>query len=232
MSTVKFVAELEGVREVSLTGTADLEYWRRQLAPEGLVPLEREGRAQILIVAADAKFRGLRFQEMSFSVLASPADAQDRQGAFLVQAFNSRRFFAFCERWWFKTPYGHGQVTASSNLPARIQLITAQNDEFRAQMRTPIDDANHAYKGGWEGPVHLPTGLGGRPRKFIARIRGETLTVPFRLGLDSFSIAPPSRAKVLQQLLDSGFAPREWQIRFNAYHAKSKTYADDRTINR
>ena len=120
MSAVKFVAELEGVREVSLTGTAELEYWRRQLTPAGLVPLEREGQAQVLIVAADATFRGLRFQEMSFSVLAARSDDVGTHGALLVQAFNSRRFFAFCERWWFKTPYHFGQVSLSVNLPSTV----------------------------------------------------------------------------------------------------------------
>lgn len=230
MSTVKFVAELEGVHEVSLTGTADLDYWRRELEAEGLVPLERHGRAQVLIVAADATFRGLRFQEMSFSVLAACSDGAGGHGAFLVQAFNSRRFFAFCERWWFKTPYLHGKVAVYSNLPARMKLTTAQDAEFRARMRTLIDDADAEDESGWEGPIYLPTGSGGRRRKFIAHIRGETVTVPFRLGLDSFNIAPSPRAIVLQQLLDSKFAPREWQIRFNAYHAKSKTYVEARGV--
>ncbi len=231
MSAVKFVAELEGVHEVSLGGTADLDYWRRQLAPEGLVPLEREGRAQILIVAADATFRGLRFQEMSFSVLAARADAQDQQGAFLVQAFNSRRFFAFCERWWFKTPYGFGQVKLHCGLPGRIRLAEGDNTMFQAQMRgTLIDDGTVEDEYGWEGPVYLPTRS--RPRQFFACIRGMTLEVPFRPDLDSFSIALSPRARVLRQLLDSGYKPIEWQFRPTAYHAKSKTYADDRAVHR
>lgn len=228
---VKFVAELEGVREVSLTGSADLDYWRRQLAPEGLVPLEREGRAQVLIVAADAKFRGLRFQEMSFSVLAARADAQGRQGAFLVQAFNSRRFFAFCERWWFKTPYGHGQVTVSIYPPASLRLTTGDGGEFQAVMHLPIDELSPATAV-WDGPVFLSAAAGKPPRKFFARIRGETGISSFRLGKDRFTVRASPRAAVLQQLLDSGFTPSEWQIRPTAYHAKSKTYADDRAIHR
>jgi len=61
MSTpVKFVAALKGVREVSLLGTADLPYWRQVLAKEGLVATERDGAAQIMVVAAD-DFAGSHF---------------------------------------------------------------------------------------------------------------------------------------------------------------------------
>ena len=85
---VKYVASLDHVREVSLLGSADLAFWRERLKPEGLEAEERDGRAQILIVGAEAKFRGIRFSELSFSVMV-------HGGMFLLRALNSRRFFAF-----------------------------------------------------------------------------------------------------------------------------------------
>src|SRR5947209_20045135 len=98
-TTVKYVADLAHVREVSLFGTADLAFWQDRLRFEGLIPTESDGHAQLWVVAADAKFMGVRFRELSFSVLASRHEAGASQdGAFLVRAFNSCRLFAFSER--------------------------------------------------------------------------------------------------------------------------------------
>ncbi|MDB6031367.1 MAG: hypothetical protein JWM16_1705 [Verrucomicrobiales bacterium] len=47
--TVRYVAEPKHVEEVSLRGTADLPFWQDRLKREGLVPAERQGRAQVLI---------------------------------------------------------------------------------------------------------------------------------------------------------------------------------------
>src|SRR5688500_10435635 len=105
---IRYVAKLHQVREVSLLGVADLDYWTRVLEREGLVPAAVDNRAQVLIVAAAAKFIGLRFCEISFSVLvASPDHGTTGDACYLVQAFNSRRFFAFCERTFYSTPYFH-----------------------------------------------------------------------------------------------------------------------------
>src|SRR5438874_1002571 len=79
---VRWVAELSGVREVSLLGTADLAFWKEQLMKENLVPAENNGRAQLLIVSADMRFMGVRFREVSFSVLVSPPKNSTRRDAF------------------------------------------------------------------------------------------------------------------------------------------------------
>src|SRR2546423_13493164 len=42
---IKWAAQLSHVREVSLRGGADLTYWKDRLASEGLLPLDRDGRA-------------------------------------------------------------------------------------------------------------------------------------------------------------------------------------------
>jgi hypothetical protein len=76
-SQIKNAAVLHNVNEVSLLGAADLENWRRRLEPEQLEPVAHEGRAQLLIIAADAKFMGLRFRELSFSVFARDVSGPD-----------------------------------------------------------------------------------------------------------------------------------------------------------
>ena len=106
--TIKWAARLSHVREISLRGGADLSYWKDRLDRERLVPLERDGRAEILIISADAKFRGVRFREVSFSVaVAPPEPSPGIETVFLLGAFNSNRFFAWCERTFFSTPGQH-----------------------------------------------------------------------------------------------------------------------------
>ncbi len=84
---VKWVAELAHVREVSLLGSADLALWRDRLRKEDLVPAEKNGKAQLLVVAPDMKFMGVRFREVSFSVLVRPPEeGAGRDAAFLVHA--------------------------------------------------------------------------------------------------------------------------------------------------
>src|SRR5436190_14809837 len=96
---IKWAAKLSHVREVSLLGTADLAYWADRLKAQGLAPDARDGKAQVLIVAADARFMGVPFREVSLSVLArEDAGKTTREGTYLLHAFNSSRFFAFCER--------------------------------------------------------------------------------------------------------------------------------------
>lgn len=56
---MKYIAELAHVRDVSLLGTADLEFWVERLKSEGLTPVEHAGRARVLVVG-DSKFLGVR----------------------------------------------------------------------------------------------------------------------------------------------------------------------------
>lgn len=55
---VQWAAKLDHVREVSLLGTAELAWWKDRLAAEELVPAEKDGSAQILIVAAKSLIAG------------------------------------------------------------------------------------------------------------------------------------------------------------------------------
>jgi hypothetical protein len=231
-TAVKYVAELAHVREVSLLGTADLAFWKGRLLKEDLVPAEDEGKAQLLIVAADSKFMGVRFREVSFSVLVSRHDEGTRRdAAFLVHAFNSCWSFAFCERVFFSTPYQYGDVRVAASLPPSIQLIKGSEVVFLAKMQAdapaPRREPSRSGEDGWEGPVFLP---GDQRRKvyqgnfFFAKIRGHTRTYPFLHPEDSITARPSRDSQILQALIDSHFAGTAWAIREDATHAKSRTY--------
>jgi hypothetical protein len=220
----QYVAILPHVREVSIVGTADFGFWADRLRAEGLVPVESEGRAQILIISADSRFKGIRFQELSFSISLG-------SGAFLVQAFNSRRFFAFCERTLFGTPYDFGQVQLSASLPASIRLTREDELLFRAEMgagATPEPPGSSPFEEGWEGPLSLPS-RGQEKRRgrfFFAQIGGATQAVAFRPARDVLEIRPTQDLPVFQALIDSHFQATHWLVRPDARHAKSKTYQD------
>src|ERR1700684_3828126 len=100
---VKTAADV-AVREVTLLGAADIAYWADRLRPERLTPAEADGRAGVMLAAISSRFFGVRFRELSLSVLVRPPEVGDgRNAAFLVHAFNTSRFFAFCERVFFST---------------------------------------------------------------------------------------------------------------------------------
>jgi hypothetical protein len=238
---VKYVAELTGVREVSLLGTADLGFWKDALAPESLVAAERDGRAQVMIIAADARFRGIGFREVSFSVLVAPpgdvpgdvaGDVPGRDAAYLVAAFNSRRLFALSERVFFSTPYRHADIDVSPAPPVSIRIRRRGEVLFEARRSDAVVPAGNVVDGsgepanGWEGPVFVPSdrrSATGRGRYFIARIGGDARRRAFA-GEDSVAIAPSGDDGVFKALRDSEFVAREWSVRADATHAKSKTY--------
>jgi len=228
-ANIGYAASLTHVREVSLFGTADLAFWKHRLDPEGLIPAEKHGKARLMIIAADAKFMGIRFRELSFSVLA--ADHSGQHGAFLVQAFNSSRLFACCERVIFSTPYTHGDVRVSAAFPPSVRLTKDGSVVFLAEMKSdaaaPGRAPTRSEEDGWEGPVFLPSIRNGKRRSakwFFAKIRGHTETYPFLNSHDTLMIYPSPRSEILQALIDSQFTAIEWAVRADAMHAKSKTY--------
>lgn len=232
-TTVKYAARLDHVREVTLQGEAELAFWGGRLREHDMVPVEEDGKAQILIIAADAKFAGVRFREVSVSVAVSrPEGAARKDAVFLVQAFNSSRFFAFCERAVFKTPYQHGRTRVSASYPPSIQVRLGGEVVLQAGMGLDPSgtarEPSRAGEDGWEGPVFLPEGRrgSGQPgRLFFARIGGQTRVYPFREGHDTVTIrASPGGPTVFRDLVDSRFTGKTWIVRENAEHAKSKTY--------
>jgi hypothetical protein len=225
---IKWTAQLHHVVEVSLFGFADLNYWTAKLAPENLLPIERDNRAQILIITGDARFRGVRFEEISVSVLARRPD-DPTEAAFLTQAWNSSRFFSWCERTFFKTPYAHAQVDISATTTgALIHLSDHGQTLFRAQLQSATDSPRQPTTqspGGWSGPIYIPSPKpAAKSRYYFARLQGLTEIYPFLpTNTDSLTVNPTPKSWSLQSLLDSHFTPDHWEIRRDATHARSKT---------
>ncbi len=232
-ASVKWAAELAHVREVSLLGTADLAFWKDRLLNEDLLPaVDEHGNARILIVAADLRFLGVRFHELSFSVLVHrQAQAGRQDAAYLLGAFNSRRFFAWSERVFFATPYDHADVRVSAAFPASIQLVRRGELLFAAEMDADSSGPGRAParrgEERWEGPIFLPKrrrGNGAQGNLFFTRICGDAEIYPFLPAQDTLTFRRISDSEVLRPLLDSHFSAKEWSIRADATHAKSKTY--------
>lgn len=243
-TSVKWAAQLQGVREVSLHGTADLDFWRKRIAEHGVEPLATDGRATIAIVSATGTFAGVRFSEMSVSVatVTSP-DAADMPSFFLDGAYNSSRFFAWCERVFFSTPYAFAQVDVDCTLPAAIRVARRGQIIFQASMG-PVDPTSTRLPARqidetWLAQIFLPgrPGLVANKRKvFLASICGVTEVYPFLADNDTILMGQAINARAtenpmsdrfptsVRMLADSEFTPVEWMVRSNATHAKSKTY--------
>jgi len=176
---IRYIAELAHVHEVSLLGAADFAFWQNRLRAEELAPVDRDGDAQILIVAATMRYMAVRFTEVSFSVLLSGEKASPEDGgAFLVQAFNSFRPFAFFERALFATPYQHAECRLSVVAPISVEIVQRGETLFRAVMSQSVNATARPGPNddnGWEGPVFLPRNKrrGTKGRMFFARVRGR-----------------------------------------------------------
>lgn len=131
----KFDVVVSPVREVTLVGRADLGHWQRNLAVHGLHPTDANGSAEMLLSSCEARFKGIRFRELSVSVFVTQfAGGRTRDGAFLLRAFNSIRFFAFVERTMFRTPYYPQQVALDPQVPAFMRLGDAAQPVLHAAM--------------------------------------------------------------------------------------------------
>jgi hypothetical protein len=186
-----------------------------------------------MIVGAALKWMGIRFRELSVSVLvrAGTGDAQ-REGAYLLHAWSSSRFLAASERVFFSTPYTYGDVRVSASGPVSVQLTRGGEIAFRAEIRADRPGGgggpSRAAEGGWSGPVYLPgnaaAATGGGGKLFFARAAGLTETRPFCPERDLLTIRPARDDGALAALVESRFVATEWAVRPDATHAKSKTY--------
>jgi|CXWL01.1.fsa_nt_gi hypothetical protein len=230
---VKYIAELKHVREVSLLGTADLAFWTDQLGKEGLSPTSSDGQALLLISAVDSQFKGIRFRELSFgNMVCRHKEGAQQDEFYLAAAFNTSRFFAFIERTFFSTPYFHGSIQIDVRLPACIQLTRDGDAVFRAEMTAdPLTSGSReplrSGDDGWEGPIFLPKNERKRDdqaKVFFARVRGHTQVYPFSPSDDRVLLKPSPDLPMLQKLIDSSFTGKEWIIREDATHARSKSF--------
>ena len=76
----------------------------------------------------------------------------------------------------------------------------------------------------WEGPIFLPgSAEPNAARLFFGRLKGDTLTYTV-LAEDEISMEHEDVSGISRLLADSSFTPREWMIRLDATHGRSKTY--------
>lgn len=230
---VPYHVELQGVREVTLEGVADLRFWEEKLRPEGLYPArDAQGRSELLLSASEGRFHGIRFREASVSVFVSrTAGGSTRDGAFLVQAFNSLRFFALVERAVFGTPYRAARIQLQLEPFPSLSIAPGEAPLIRVA-RMPRQHGGTATEPmrrreeGWAGPVFLPSAATtghGLPALFHAKIGGLTEVFEFRPEVDSLELTPRAEHPVVGWLVESRFRPVEWHVRASAIHGKSRT---------
>jgi hypothetical protein len=208
--SIRYVASLEHVREVSLTGSADLRFWTDRMRSAAVAPLAREGCAEVMIVGASARFRGVPFTELSLTITVGEG------AAFLVQAFNSVMFFAWSERVFFSTPYVHAEVEVMAGDHPSFAVRIGGGGKLEARM-APIPERETVTAEEWKGQVFLPD----REKMFHAVLAGDTRRRAFDIS-DTLSISGDS--PIMRALVESDFVPREWMVRSDARHRKSKTY--------
>lgn len=229
---VKYIAEVRVAHEVALLGSADLDYWTEKLAGQRLVPREVDGRAELAIGAMESRWMGVRFRELTIAVSvlggtpAGDSPTVDAPATYLLRAFNSSALFAWIERTAFQTPYVKGAVRVQTSPPAGICLDQEGVATLRLE-RGGTEPGAPAVDELWEGAIYLPTkagGRGARGRVFYARLSGPAVICPFDPSRDVQAFVPHAREPVLGWLVESGFAGRQWHIRDNAVHARSKTF--------
>jgi hypothetical protein len=229
---IRWSAQLQHVREVSVIGTANLSYWQDRLRKEDLSPADDNGQATILIVAAAGTYLRCPFRELSISVrVHRHPGGNDNHTYFLIQAFNSNRFFAFCERTLFSTPYDHAVIAVEHENPTSVHvakrhkslLSASMSAQHSAPSRSPLRERHEAI----DACILLP-----RPkhrartasRMFFARLSGYTRTFAFQRECDTLSIGDTSDDECCGGLAESDFVATTWMIRSDANHSKSKTY--------
>lgn len=224
LKNVKYIAQIENVKELRLFGSASLDFWKKQLANKPFQPFSKEGFAEIAVSATELVWMGVRFNELTVTLtIAGESDASAPTGVYLLHAFNSVRFFAFCERRFFSTPYYHGQIKFSESAPVLMEARSNNQRVFRAtmgEMHEPaveIDDF-------WEGRVMLPGDQNKRIKYFVAKLSGKAAVCPFVKNFDEMKLQTSARYPVFEWLMESDFEATEWRMRSNAFHAKSKTY--------
>ena len=230
-TSIKYIAECSHVHDVSILGTADLPFWKHRLEAVNLVPAEREGKAEVLIIAASMKYMRIPFTEVSFSVRVSGEDTFYRNAVFLSHAFNSSRMFAFCERTLFVTPYYYARCRVSVSFPVLVEAVDRGETVFAPEMqgtdaeleRQPLR-SEEEY---WEGPIFLPPGGGRNNRQgkfFFGRLTGFYRSYSFNQPKDTLTIRPRQHEGTLQALVDSHFVPKEWKVCDDATHSRSTSY--------
>lgn len=221
---IKFAARISNVLEVTVAGYVETAYWQRKLQGYHFQPAGSNGQTPVLISATSARYMGSPFRELSISTAVENLDDLASQpGYFMVQAFNSSAPFAWVERNLFRTPYEHGDLRVQGQPQAEMVLSRRGKTLLAAGMAVGQRSPETSLDEDWLLPIFLPGHAAGTQRYFFARLSGHTQVYPFLSGRDSLDLQAQS-IPGLTWLQESGFTPKEWRIRLNASHAKSKTY--------
>ena len=223
----KYVAQLAKVLEVALHGVADLDFWTRRSAADGVRPTAADGSAQLVLTAVDAKWMRMPFRELSVSLhVQGELNAVPQDGIYLPQAFNSSRLLAFCERTFFRTPYDPANIQIDACFPFSIDVRTKDGDRLFARATDGVTrKLASATEESWEGPIYLPR-TDGTPTDcgefFWAKLAGCTECYPCAPS-DTVVFDTSREDSIFAWLSESHFVAREWRIRQRAIHARSKT---------
>lgn len=218
----KFVAKVGNVRELRLIGNADHDFWNRRFADKPYQAFADDaGHAEITIGATELVWKGFQFNELTISLSVAAKDNSQRKiGYLLLHAFNSNRFFAFCERAFFSTPYHFGKVSLRETTPCVMDARSKNGNVLKAEMSRETRFVTEEDES-WEGAVLLPNAPG--EKYFIAKLSGKSKVCPF-VGTDRIELQSDAEHIVFGLLINSSFAGKEWRARNRAFHAKSKTY--------
>lgn len=216
---IAYAAIVDQVLEIGLRGSADLAPWQALLARERVSVVGQDGRAQLLVSATSARFKGIPFRELCILV-AVTAEVSGREvaGFFLPRAFNSNGWFAWIERTMFSCPYLAARVEVAAEPALAFRVDDAKGGSITASRAA--SQRGEGKPDGWQGPVFLP-----RTRVepfFYVQLSGETEYEPFA-GDDAFAMSGASVDPAIRCLSESDFRPAEWFVRRSAVHAKSKT---------
>jgi hypothetical protein len=219
----QFIVEVPHVKEVALVAEADWAYWWERLHGAGVFPFKHNDKAHLLISATELHSMGRRANELTISLAVCERSAADSPDAFyLVYAFNSSRLFVWIERIFFSTPYYLGRIQLDAQVPTQVRLGDRAGLVLNAHMAAESTPASSREEM-WQGKIYLPHHQPGK--YFVAKLGGLTDIYPFAPP-DTLQLNPRSDQPFTQWLRESNLAGREWRIRIDATHARSKTYVN------
>jgi len=217
---MKYAAVINNVHEVTLWGSAKLNFWKEHLKNFDFYPYVENRKAVIIISAINSKFKGIKFSELSVSLKISFAqNGKGDDGFYLFQAYNNVRLFSFIERKIFKTPYYTGKIILNNNIPPKLTL-TANGLvilEFEMGNKKTLNEVKveqHEFK------ILLPGN--GEKNYFHANLEG--MTYSFNFTPNDKIIINENAEGVWKLLKESGYTPLTWKIRNDSIHRKTKTF--------
>lgn len=211
---IDYITVVEPVHEITLIGHIEYDRWKSLFQSEEFYPETQNNRIELVLSAVDSSYMGIRFKEFSVSFRLC------KNEFFLVDAYNSRRLFAWAERNFFATPYYNGHLLIQSHhldiRKGKSRLMVASLPES-----APVIEENHEVN---EWKIWLPKKLRKQvnvPHYFHAKLEGHTQYYDVASGSINFN--KDSGISIFDDLNKSDFVLTHWLIREGAIHSKSKT---------